>query len=792
MPYIFEDEIKPQSKYVFEDEQKPQEPDFEGMIENAMSPMVDLGQAFQGIKIPNIPKDQLPEWTKRHPELYSNLAKAYETAKPTIEMLSTIGGGAVGTMAGPAGTLIGSGVGYSGAKALGRNIESMLYGKDLPAPVESVGKTARDIAIGSTIEGAGQLVSKGLEKIFAPFARRMTQKTQQVAQQAKELGLKPTPSDLTQSTSQAQFEALMSRLFGSGHVMRKNDMENTSQMIHLYEKTISEQTPKASEELGERLKDQIIKFLYTSDKVTSKNIDDWGNQILKTLGSKERFETLGKQTKTALDAQKNILYNLKNQLYSQVDELVPETYESPAVDLKQTAQNWLERFKNNPVIDKSLLADLENVARGKTTYNWNTLEDMRRIFRDESLGAQIISPRSGFSGKGMIKQGENYTSLVYGSLKKAIENDQQSFLDSLPGGIGLNSRDLFTQAKKISGEMAEKFKNSEMLKIIESNAEDVIDAAFKPRGIEEINALKNALGKEKFEEIIQPIVTNKLMLTDNLEKYSPEVFNKQLDRYGKEVIDAVYGQNGYTALKNVARQGMDILSMPISTQTERKFLENLIKQSDPKAIVSSIFTSGESKYLARNFDYILKVSDQPTKDALKYNLVIELFTKNQKTNPLTDQLTQKELETFSTKAFRKTLFRYRDVLGKVFDEKDINLFRKIANVGDYLKSAERIAANPSGTASGVGQMGQMAATVKYLLTSSFGMAAGVTGLPYVVARLYMSPLGRKYLTEGFQVSATSLKGVDLMTKMTGILTANELEKKQQVFGQTEKLIEEKQ
>jgi hypothetical protein len=215
---------------------------------------------------------------------------------------------------------------------------------------------------------------------------------------------------------------------------------------------------------------------------------------------------------------------------------------------------------------------------------------------------------------------------------------------------------------------------------------------------------------------------------------------------------------------------MDIVAMPIATKTERTFLEKLVKIDNAKALVESIFASGETKYLSRNFDYILKVADAPTKKALEYNLIIELFTKNQDIDPNTIGSTKKELVTFSTKKFKKAMLQYEDVLSKVFKPEDIALFRKISNVGEYLKSAERISGNPSGSAGGVGQMGQMAATVKYLLSGSVGVAVGITGIPYTIAKLYMSPLGRKYMTEGFKVSATSLKGIDLITKMSLLAT----------------------
>lgn len=115
---------------------------------------------------------------------------------PAVEALGAGGGAALGSVAGPAGTVAGAGAGYAGAKELMR----LAAGN---APKETMGQAAVR-QIGNALEGAtmeaggqvaGQMLTKGVGKIMDLF-NRPTQKAATIAQNAL-----ASPEDVQQAVN---------------------------------------------------------------------------------------------------------------------------------------------------------------------------------------------------------------------------------------------------------------------------------------------------------------------------------------------------------------------------------------------------------------------------------------------------------------------------------------------------------------------------------------------------------------------------------------------------------------
>ena len=84
---------------------------------------------------------------------------------PTVEALGTVGGGALGIPAGPAGMVVGSGAGYAGAKELMRLAEGNAAPETLP---EAAVRQAKNVLVGASEEAAGRgiiapVVGKAME-----------------------------------------------------------------------------------------------------------------------------------------------------------------------------------------------------------------------------------------------------------------------------------------------------------------------------------------------------------------------------------------------------------------------------------------------------------------------------------------------------------------------------------------------------------------------------------------------------------------------------------------------------
>jgi hypothetical protein len=107
---------------------------------------------------------EVPRWAKENPRLYQAAVKARQLAGPTVEALTTIGGGALGSFLGPAGTVGGAGLGYGiGKEALEQ--ADVALGLKAPRTVnELITEPARNVLTGATFEAGGRVVGPILEK----------------------------------------------------------------------------------------------------------------------------------------------------------------------------------------------------------------------------------------------------------------------------------------------------------------------------------------------------------------------------------------------------------------------------------------------------------------------------------------------------------------------------------------------------------------------------------------------------------------------------------------------------
>ena len=83
--------------------------------------------------------------------------RAIEFVRPTVEALGGVGGAALGTPLGPAGAIGGAGLGYGLAKGGLDVLETALgYRQGPSTALEAVGGGAKDVAVGSVMEGIGR------------------------------------------------------------------------------------------------------------------------------------------------------------------------------------------------------------------------------------------------------------------------------------------------------------------------------------------------------------------------------------------------------------------------------------------------------------------------------------------------------------------------------------------------------------------------------------------------------------------------------------------------------------
>jgi hypothetical protein len=114
---------------------------------------------------------EIPKWGKENPRLYEYAVKARQLAGPTVEMLATAGGGALGAPLGPAGIVGGAGLGYGiGKEAL--EAADVALGLKQPRTInELITEPARNVLTGATYEAGGRVAGPIIEKGLGALGR---------------------------------------------------------------------------------------------------------------------------------------------------------------------------------------------------------------------------------------------------------------------------------------------------------------------------------------------------------------------------------------------------------------------------------------------------------------------------------------------------------------------------------------------------------------------------------------------------------------------------------------------
>lgn len=83
-------------------------------------------------------------------------------AKPILETTGLVGGGFLGTAAGPAGTVGGAALGYGAGRQAGKILDNFLIEAPAEKPTQAVLNAGGDLAAGAAMEMGGQVIGKGI------------------------------------------------------------------------------------------------------------------------------------------------------------------------------------------------------------------------------------------------------------------------------------------------------------------------------------------------------------------------------------------------------------------------------------------------------------------------------------------------------------------------------------------------------------------------------------------------------------------------------------------------------
>jgi hypothetical protein len=181
-----------------------------------------------GVAAPALPPPTAPSVaTRPQPQEPSMYSKVREFVTPTVEALGAVGGGVVGSLGGPLGTVAGAGLGYAGAKEL-MKLADTIAGEGGPRETMTQAgvRQAQNVLEGATMEAGGRVVGQGIGYLggkIADLRQIPKQKAAEIARNAlgpdmaavkNALAQAPTNVTAGQATSQINsptWQALLDR-----------------------------------------------------------------------------------------------------------------------------------------------------------------------------------------------------------------------------------------------------------------------------------------------------------------------------------------------------------------------------------------------------------------------------------------------------------------------------------------------------------------------------------------------------------------------------------------------------
>ena len=745
--------------------------------------LIEIFDSMKGAETPTAqptatatPQPEAPEWAGKYPNLYGAVGAAKEVSRFAGETAGLVGGAIVGAPFGPAGSLAGAALGYGGVKALERGLE----GEKATLP-EAAKTTGKDVMTGAAMEMggrfAGKLVGGLIERMSIPAISGVPKvKVAEILENARKLGIELSPAEATGSKGQALYESMLDKSpFSAGIVTEWRELRQLKPFVELREKLISEgKNPEQIEVLGQKIKDQVNSFLGKYKSLGEQEVNLLRDNILKKMGSSETYESIGKTAQEVIAERSKAMYQQANALYDRVGELVPEGAKVNIGSMKDTAKMILESEMKKPSAwrNTQLIKRLEGIggpttleqeitaypeamqaqireqiaAEGSGKFDWKTVQSMR-----SDLGKWIADADASFR---TTQPGAKFQSSpeagAYKQLRKALEKD----IDVFAVESGEDVKGAFDVANAFYREGKMIFNTQAIKRVLTSNPEKVVDMIFRPGGGTEVDLAIKAMGRDAFDRTVKPALTKKLLDTGDV--FDTKKFGTNLDKYGKELLAKVYNPTEVKALNELLTDGKMAMQDKLMGAPFLKTISN----ERPEVVVDSILGAYDrslgGKTVLKNALLIRHSVDKPTFESLQRELSDRIF----KLNQITHRVQPERLA--------KTIQNYDRVLDVFYSPEQVSWLRAVAETGRRMASAERLAANPSGTAQNIVTWGTWGALLANPIKGTF------TGIiaPKAMAKIYLSDAGRRYFTLGMKTPMGSKQGVEIATKLSEIAGLN--------------------
>lgn len=698
-------------------------------------------------------------------------------------------------------------LGFAGGRQVAKGLDWLMgVNQDVRVPPETLpeklSEAGRDVRTGATYamggEAVGALAQAGLNRLAAPIAKRMTPEAKRRVELGQKHGIEQTPAEITQSQNLAKAETGLKWMWGSSGVMHDQSMRELKSLLDARDRLIGSGAPSESvEALGGHIVRRATAELERATGAKRSAIEAIRESVVGRMGSRADLEPLGSASKAAMvgkseaarKAAAEPFVALKNRV-DPATKIETPTVQARAKDFLAQRQGLPEGFQGDAKLITRLrglageespelvnlkeilsryspdtvqgrmaqknLAKITNETTAKQS--WSGLQELRSELKDlvRKEDAATAANLPGLRGQ-LSKEGG-----IYGELGKALDEDIANYVNQVGGGLA----EEFAAARKGWAEYKQVFTNPVFKAFARSSPEKLQGMLFRPREVTPIRAFRAAVGDEALKPHQARFISD-LMGLNSGKEFSAKLLQDNLNRYGPEMLKEAVGAEQYAALKAIARGAKRIEEVPISNPA----IKFLARQS-PEKVFDSLLSRSATVHTAEKVDAvnykrlqeIIPLVGEEGKRRIAQKAMERMLTLN-KEGFLTPQVM----------ANAESMYGKRTI-GILFPPKVVKELEEIAFLAKSMANSQRVAQNASGTAQGIATVGSMTTLMSTLVHAAttgnfapFAMSTATIGGFNGLARLYLSPLGRKWLTEGLRVPVGSARAMQLGAQLAKLI-----------------------
>ncbi|MDD5722704.1 MAG: hypothetical protein PHY29_03065 [Syntrophales bacterium] len=758
----------------------------------------------------------MEERTAKYGGIYNPPPWYVSAIRPTLQTVGLVGGGIVGAGSGllasaptafttapatsTAGAVTGSALGYAAMNQAATAIEQALGYKKPRSLKEQAIESGKDVLTGAALEAGGQLAAlpvAAISRSAGPAIKSWTEKgmraaeVKQAAQAAKELGYEMTPAQEAGSKGAMLVEKALSYIPGSAGTIQKKYFSQLQKLTELRNDFIDKVnngkgTPESVENVGLKIKATIEKMLGGKEALKNQRTRELADSMLKKMGSTDTYESLGLKTKEILEKRMAEATAKKNAVYAEIGESVPSgPLDTPNInEVAQQAKESLgkslapgstlrtvlskisgasksaeelpptvnvqgieTKISELPSQMRAWLSQEETVAAGVPARDWKTLQQWRSELTD-----LVKSSR---------KSGNLTESRVYLQLKNALDQDFQVIAEK----TGTNALDKLKIANAFyREEFAPIWRNKDIMRLAESKPETVVDTIFRPGNVTVINTTKKALGEQGFQPLKQKFVGKLIDSASKGGEFSWDKLVAEAQKYGTETLHTIFTPREWQMLATYATRGLREEAMPIAD----RFILDIAKKSTGEQVSNFIFTKNNSINVAKVKRIIPKdVFDEARSKWLSDNILKESTHGLYQPISAATQIAKMDQPTMKA----------------IFSKDELQFIDRMFQVSKSAETVEKLSGNPSGTAQAVITFEAGRMILSGIAEGAIGLAtgnvakvgkagakiAGITLAPQLVAKLYLSPVGRKFILQGLKLPPGTPQATALVTKLVALM-----------------------